>query len=62
MKCIHCEYQDNYDEDVKGSSQHGGFYKLPIKVERINGGYESDSSNKVYACPACCKLFMLDVF
>jgi hypothetical protein len=71
MKCPHCDYEhdpdgsfyddnDKYVEGVLG--EHGGFYKMPVKMERMRSSneyyYDYDTTLSLYACPSCMKTFV----
>jgi hypothetical protein len=68
MKCPHCEYEHDPSgtwNDAEQDYAHGvigdcgGFYHLPIVLERIDEGYyQSRQTKHLYACPSCMKTFV----
>jgi len=59
MICPHCDYVGGFDSEVmeRVEGGFGGFYRLPIKLERTGKGWEEDRG-RLYGCPACNNLFM----
>uniref|UniRef100_A0A6M3LBV3 Uncharacterized protein n=1 Tax=viral metagenome TaxID=1070528 RepID=A0A6M3LBV3_9ZZZZ len=63
MKCPHCEYKAGLNYDTKEYyGEEGDFYRLSneVKMQRDNDSYYGNkySTNTVYGCPKCNKLFM----
>ena len=59
MKCPYCGYEDGeYDVDKKKTiyGEDGDFWAFPIKMERERSWRHEQA--KLWACPACRKVFI----
>ena len=58
MKCPHCEYKESWfnDDNKYMKGDKGGFYRLPVKIERKEGW--EDEQETLHACPKCGKTFI----
>jgi len=60
MKCPKCEYINGYDpkqnEGIVG--EEGGFFKLPINLERQDLYEINKQERSVYGCPKCGNVFI----
>lgn len=61
MKCPHCDYRHGDDADDNYAFHEGvegGFYSLPINIDRKEDVWPYRDEKRVYGCPECGKLFI----
>jgi len=56
MECPNCQYRNGWDwiddEHVETKGEHGEFYTLPIKLERTENMFDTETA-RVFGCPNC---------